>query len=123
MDIYAKALKRKVRFQYKGLLSVEDLFDLTFEELDTLYKQLGEKLKTLSGDSLLTEENPDIEELKLKLALVKDVFDIKDADKKALELKLAKSEKKQQILSIINEKKNAELYDKSIEELEDMLDD
>ena len=123
MDIYAKALKRKVRFQYKGLLSVEDLFDLTFEELDTLYKQLGEKLKTLSGDSLLTEENPDIEELKLKLALVKDVFDIKDADRKALEMKLAKSEKKQQILSIINEKKNAELYDKSIEELEDMLDD
>ena len=123
MDIYAKALKRKVRFQYKGLLSVEDLFDLTFEELDTLYKQLGEKLKTLSGDSLLTEENPDIEELKLKLALVKDVFDIKDADRKALEMKLAKSEKKQQILSIINEKKNAELYDKSIEELEDMLND
>lgn len=123
MNIYAKALKRKVRFQYKGLLSAEDLFDLTFEELDVLYKQLGEKLKTLSGDSLLTKENSEIEELRLQLALVKDVFEIKDADRKALEEKLAKSEKKQQILSIINEKKNAELYDKSIEELEDMLDD
>ncbi len=123
MNIYAKALKRKVRFQYKGLLSAEDLFDLTFEELDVLYKQLNEKLKTLSGDSLLAKENPEIEELRLQLALVKDVFEIKDADRKALEEKLAKSEKKQQILSVINEKKNAELHDKSIEELEDMLDD
>lgn len=123
MNIYAKALKQKIRFQYKGLLSIEDLFDLTFEELDTLYKQLGEKLKTLAGDSLLAEENPEIKELKLKLALVKDVFEIKDTDRKILEDKLAQSEKKQQILSVINDKKNAALYDKSIEELEDMLKD
>lgn len=123
MNIYAKALKRKIRFEYKGLLSVEDLFDLTFEELDTLYKQLSEKLKTLSGDSLLTEENPDIEKIKLQLELVKDVFEIKDRDRKMLEAKLAQSEKRQQILSVINEKKNAALHDKTIEELEGMLDD
>lgn len=123
MNIYAEALKKKIRFEYKGLLSVEDLFDLSFEELDMLYKQLGESLKVLSGDSLLIDENSDISELKLKISIVKDVFNIKDADRKACMDKIAKSEKRQAILKVINDKKNKELYDKSIDELEDMLDD
>lgn len=123
MNIYAQALKKKIRFEYKGLLSTEDLFDLSFEELDILYKKLGEKLKTLSGDSLLADENPEISEIKLQMVLVKNVFDIKDADRKACEAKIAKSEKNQAILKVINDKKNAELYDKSIDELENMLND
>lgn len=124
MNIWLEAIKRKVRFEHKGIISVEDLFDLELTDLDKLYQEFSKTLKDISSDSLLDDENNElINDLQLRLDIVKGVFDIKQAEAKALQEKIANLEEKQKIMRIINQKEDAELADLSIEELKAKLDD
>ena len=124
MNIWLEAIKRKVRFEYKGIISVEDLFDLELTDLDKLYQEFSKTLKDISSDSLLDDENNElINDLQLRLDIVKGVFDIKQAEAKALQEKIANLEERQKIMRIINQKEDAELADLSIEELKAKLDD
>ena len=40
LNIYAYALKNKLRFPYKEHISTEDLFDLSLDSLNLVYKAL-----------------------------------------------------------------------------------
>ena len=63
-NIWVECLKNKFRFEFKGLISTEDLFDLTLADLDAIYKSLKKEESDLQGDSLLgNDENPKPAEL------------------------------------------------------------
>ena len=51
-DIWIECLKNKYRFEFKGLINVEDLFDLKLEDLDLIYRELKKNEADLQGDSL-----------------------------------------------------------------------
>lgn len=117
-NIWVECLKNKYRFEFKGLISVEDLFDLKLADLDLIYRNLKNEEKDLQGDSLLdTAKNPKIDEVQVKIDVVKAVFDIKQTDIKNAEKALANKAQKEKILAIIEDKENQELSEKSIEEL------
>lgn len=123
-DIWLEALQKGLRFEFKGLISTEDLFDLDMSSLDIIYQKLSKELREISGDSLLDNEKADeIAWVQLKLDVVKHVFDIKKAETEALRQKIANIEEKQRIMHIINEKENAELANLSIDELKEKLND
>ena len=123
-DIWLEALQKGLRFEFKGLISTEDLFDLDMSSLDVIYQKLSKELREISGDSLLDNEKADeIAWVQLKLDVVKSVFDIKKAEAEALRQKIANIEEKQRIMHIINEKENAELANLSIDELKEKLND
>lgn len=123
-DIWLEALQKGLRFEFKGLISTEDLFDLDMSSLDIIYQKLSKELREISGDSLLDNEKADeIAWVQLKLDVVKSVFDIKKAEAEALRQKIANIEEKQRIMHIINEKENAELANLSIDELKEKLND
>jgi len=123
-DIWLEALQKGLRFEFKGLISTEDLFDLDMSSLDIIYQKLSKELREISGDSLLDNEKADeIAWVQLKLDVVKHVFDIKKAEAEALRQKIANIEEKQRIMHIINEKENAELANLSIDELKEKLND
>lgn len=123
-DIWLEALQKGLRFEFKGLISTEDLFDLDMSSLDIIYQKLSKELREISGDSLLDNEKADeIALVQLKLDVVKHVFDIKKAEAEALRQKIANIEEKQRIMHIINEKENAELANLSIDELKEKLND
>ena len=123
-DIWLEALQKGLRFEFKGLISTEDLFDLDMSSLDIIYQKLSKELREISGDSLLYNEKADeIAWVQLKLDVVKHVFDIKKAEAEALRQKIANIEEKQRIMHIINEKENAELANLSIDELKEKLND
>ncbi len=121
MNAWIECLKNKYRFEFKGLIGVEDLFDLKLEDLDLIYRNLKNEEKDLQGDSLLdTAKNPKVGEIQVKIDVVKAVFDIKQTDIKNAEQALANKAQKEKILAIIEDKENQELSEKSIEELKEI---
>lgn len=123
-NMWLEALQKRLRFEFKGLISTEDLFDLDMSSLDVIYQKLSKELREISGDSLLDNKKADdIALAQLKLDVVRHVFDIKKAEAAALRQKIANIEEKQRIMHIINEKENAELANLSIDELKAKLND
>lgn len=121
-NIFEYAVENKLRFPYKGSVSVEDLYDLTTTELDSIYKILKCEAKKADEESLLeTKSNDDIA-LSVKIEIIKHIVVKKlayiEARKKAAENK----EQKNKILSIIAQKQDESLHGKSIEELKQMLE-
>lgn len=122
-DMWIECLKNKYRFEFKGLISAEDLFDLKLEDLDAIYKGLKKDEADLQGDSLLeTKDNPKQLEVEAKINIVKEIFNMKQAEIEANKRALANKAQKAKILAIIENKQDQELSEKSIEELKEIYD-
>jgi uncharacterized membrane protein len=115
------ALKNKVRFPYKGLVSVEDLFDLSVRDLDSIFKTLNAQVKESQEESLLATKTKEDETLAIQIEIVKHIVKTKldevETAKQSKELK----EKKQKIMEIIAAKQDESLHNASVEELQAML--
>jgi hypothetical protein len=125
MSIFAKAAKEKVRFNYHGLITTEDLFDLNMETLDFMYREVHKKLKDQSGDGLINDVsiNVDVELLQLQLDLIKYVFEYKKASLENEKAARDRNRKKQRLMEIIASKQDKALEDKSVDELMKMIDE
>ena len=112
-----------MRFPYKGLATVEDLWDLPVTELDKIYKSLNAKEKQAQEESLLEIKTSEDEELTAQIEIIKYIVSVKLEEKKAAEMAKERKEQKQKIMSILASKQDEALQGKSIEELEKMLDE
>lgn len=114
--MYKQASRVQLRFDVKGLCTVEDLWELSVKELDSVYGKLRAEQKSREQDSLLKVNKAD-DILDLKIAIVKDIVETKLAEAEKKEEANAKAERKKKILAIIAEKQDEELKGKSAEEL------
>lgn len=121
-NIFEIATRNKFRFAFRGLLSVEDLWDLRLEQLDEIYKNLTTEMKKANEESLLKTITKDQKEVELKIKIVKYIVELKLAEIENRNKAKEKKEQKQRILELLNEKENQELKNKSTEELKSMLD-
>lgn len=122
-EMFIKASREKMRFPYKGLATVEDLWDLPVTELDKIYKSLNTKAKQAQEESLLEVKTSEDEELTAQIEIIKYIVSVKLEEKKAAEMARERKEQKQKIMSILASKQDEALHGKSIEELEKMLDE
>ena len=120
--MFEYAVRNKVRFPFKGLISVEDLWDLTPTNLDSIYKALNKQVKQSEEESLLNTTSVNTE-LEVQIAIVKHIVSVKLAEQEAREKAVAKKEQKQKIMEIIAAKQDESLHSASIEELQAMLND
>lgn len=120
-DLFKVAVKKKYRFNYKGVLTVEDLWDLSVEDLDKIYKSLKSKLKDASEESLLSTTSKEDKELNNKIAIIKVIVTDKLAAKERAQKAALQKQQNQRILEIIADKQDAALKEKSLEELTAML--
>lgn len=121
--MFETAARKKFRFPFRGMVSVEDLFDLSPENLDIVFKALNAQKKVANEESLLsTATDADIE-LNIKIEIVKHIVTTKLAEMRARQEARAKKEQAQKIMAIIETKQNEALEGKSIEELQAMLVD
>lgn len=122
MDNFKQASKQKIRFSTnKGVLTTEQLWDLSLSDLDTLAVSLEEAYKNSKGKSYLEKRTVADKAIKLQFDVVLEVLQTKVAEAdKAREAKETK-EHNQKILELINEKQDENLKGKSIKELEKML--
>ena len=121
IDIFEAATRKKFRFEYKGSLSVEDLWDLDLRQLDEIYKGLNSQKKQQSEDSLLETKTVEDTVLEMKIDIIKYIVETKQEEKNKLQLAAERKEKKEKIMAIIARKQDSELEEKSIEELHETL--
>lgn len=121
--MFEKATRLKIRFNYKGLCTIEDLWDLSLEELNSIYRDINSQLKEHKEESLLDKKTKQEELLELTINIIKHIFETKQQEQKEREGAILKAERKQKILGIIANKQDAELQDKSIEELNKLVDE
>lgn len=119
-NIYKQALRQNIRFEYKGLRSTEDLWDLTVEQLDSIFQVLNASRKAKSEESLLSTKSEEASELDLKLEIIRDVVSTLLQEKTDRENAAAKSVQKQKVLEAIARKKDDALGNLSVEELEEL---
>ena len=122
--MYKQAAQLKLRFQTNvGLLSAEQLWDLSQSQLSNAVKAVKKILKNTDDDELsFLEDTKTIDvENQLRFNILKDVYLTKK--KAAEELRNAAEIKahNQKILTLIAEKKDDSLKSMSIEELEKLL--
>ncbi len=58
-NMFELATRYKFRFPFKGMISVEDLWDLSVENLDTVFKCINAEMKKTKEESLLSTKSKD----------------------------------------------------------------
>lgn len=117
MDIFEKAVRHKIRFDYKGKISVEELWDLSLPVLDAIYGCLENELESLPKKSLLTTRSREREDVEFKQEIIRHIVETKKVEAEARNQEKKNAERKQLILDVIEQKKNENLKNLSIEEL------
>jgi hypothetical protein len=121
--MFEVAARTKMRFPFKGPSSVEDLWDLSVENLDVIFKQLNAQLKQSSEESLLNKRTSEDEALALKIDIVKYIVSVKQNEENERVQAKAKKEKKDKIIARIAELNDAEFNTRSKEDLIKELND
>ena len=120
--MYKQASKEKLRIQTnKGLLSVEQLWDLSLTELDTLAVNLEAAYKESGKKSFLVTKSVKDKTTKLLFDIVLDILTTKVEESELAREAKDNKEHNQKILNLIVEKKEGDLKEKSVKELEKML--
>ena len=122
-NIFEYAVRNKIRFPFKGMISAEDLWDLSLANLDSIYKTLNKQIKQSEEESLLvTKTNVDTE-LEVQIAIVKHIVSVKLEEQDAREKAAAKKAQKQKIMAIIATKEDEALQNSSVDDLRKMLEE
>ena len=122
-NMFEYATRNKVRFPFKGQISVEDLWDLRTDDLDTVFKTLNRQVKQSEEESLLVTKTAEDTALDVQIAIVKYIFDIKMQEANARLLDKERKAQKQKIMAILANKQEQELQNKSVDELQTMLEE
>lgn len=122
-NIFEAASKNKYRYPYKGMITTEDLWDLTQAQLDAIYKALNKGVSEAQVSSLMHKVTEVDAELLNKIEIVKYIFNAKEAEAEARKNDAAKHAKKQRILDILAQKQEDALQNMSEDDLKKMLDE
>ena len=124
MNLFERATRAKLRFGTNiGLITSEDLFDLSLQQLDKLAQELHVKVKD-EGVSFIDAPNKSqaVIDDNLRFDIVKHVIESKLGDVKRFEKAAAQRAKRQRILELMEQKQDQDLEGKSLEELQALLD-
>lgn len=122
MDNFKLASQQKLRVQtLRGSLSVEQLWDLSVEELDKLAVSLEEAHDNSKGKSFVKKRTTHDRTAKLRFDVVLDILTTKVEEANAATEAKEIKEHNTKILTLIAEKNDESLKGKSVKQLESML--
>jgi len=125
MSDYKKASKMKLRINTnKGILSVEQLWDLSLTDLSTTIKQVKKSLSENSTDdelSFLTEATSVNPELQLSFDILKDIYITKKSERDNVQKAAEDKAHNEKIMSRIYARQEAEFDELSVDELKALL--
>lgn len=121
-NIFEKATRFNVRFEYKGLIGLEDLWDLSLEALDSIYTRLMASAKRSNEESLLKTRKSEDKLTDLKIEIVKHIFEVKQEEDANRKLLAKKRQQKDFLKGVLEQKQNQAVLDMPIEKIQEMLD-
>lgn len=121
--IFEKASRMKLRFQHKGQLQAEDLWDLPLSELDSLYRSLKALGRADEEGLLVTRKTREEKANELRLEIVKHVFTVKKAEAEKRDEAKRRADEIGRIQSLIAQKQGQALEAKPVEELTALLNE
>ena len=124
--MYKKAIQMKLRFpSQRGLLTVEQVYDLKLSQLEPMIKGALAEVKSKTGDtdselSFLEgkTETKEVEEIKLRFDILKDIYLTKQAEIKAEREEVNTNEEIKKLEAALARKKDKELEEMSADDLE-----
>ena len=122
-DIFEKASKKNLRFNYKGVCTVEDLWVAPLTDLDTMHRLLSADIRASEEESLLEKKSDNLSDIRLQVGIIKRIVEVRLEEKDAKLKRVAKAARKQKILSIMDKKEDSSLEDMSREDLAKLLED
>ena len=129
MEIYKKASKKKLRFSTnRGVLSVEQLWDLSKEEIRHLViiaRNIAKKSSEVNDSELSFLDSPaktKATDDDLRFEILKDIYLTKKSAEEKAQKKAEIKRNNQKLLDLIARKQDEALEKKSIKELEKMLE-
>ena len=120
-NLFESATRSKMRFPFKGMISVEDLWDLSLTNLDSVFKTLNAEAKKSEEESLLNIKSKEDEEISNKIEIVKYIVSMKLDEKKKREDAKKNAEMRQRLLEIKAKRQDAALENMSDEDLDKAL--
>lgn len=127
MEMFEQAAREKLRFlSHKGELTVEQVWDLPLEskdgnDLDTVAKAADRALQSCTKSFVSRSPRKSAELLELKLAIVKHIIAVKLKEEQDKLTAAGDAAERARLLEILHMKKERELVDLPIEEIERRL--
>jgi len=120
--MFEKAVRLKLRFDTpKGRVGVEDLWDLSREDLTTTFKSLNTQLKDAQEDVLFETRSVGNKELALKVDILKHIAATQVTEADATKAAKARREQRQTLLGLKAQKEQNKVANLSEEELDQMI--
>ena len=121
MNIFARATKQKLRFELpskKKGLSVENLWELSLEDLDQIAVPIHSEIQKGSGFSLVGSKTNESRKLNLQMDILKAIVEQKQSDKSAAAQRAETKAYNETIDQIIADKQTEGLKNLSLDELQ-----
>ncbi len=122
-NLFEVATKNKFRFPYRGLITVEDLWDLPVTELDSVFKALNSEMKESKEESLLNTKSEADVVLENKIKIVKYIVSVKLEEAEARKKYRENRGKRERILQIMADRQDKVMLEASDEDLQKMLEE
>lgn len=121
VNLFEIATRDNYQFPFRGMINVIDLWTLSVQNLDNVFKTLNAEAKKSEEESLLSAKTKENEELSNKIEIVKHIVGVKLAEQAAREDAKKKKEMKQRLLEIKAKREDAALENMSDADLDKML--
>ena len=122
-NLFEIATRNRYRFNYKGVMTVEDLWSLRVEDLDAIFKMLNRQKKTDDEDSLLATKSAEDQDLANKIDIVRYIVSVKLAEAAERVSAAEKKAQRDKIMEIVAKKNDKALEDMGIEDLMKKLEE
>ncbi len=121
-NLFLTATRKKLRWQFQGLLSVEDLWDLSLTALNKIAVAVHQNLQK-SSISFIDEVPTETTDDTLRLEILKKIIEVKKAEKAAKETAAQVRANQQRIREILAQRAQDKLANLSDEDLQKMLEE
>jgi len=120
--LFEKGTRLKVRFALRGQLTIEDLWSLSMDDLNTIAKKLNKDLKESSEESFITVKSKEDAIVELKFEIVKYIIKVRLEEQAKRKTVQERAQKRALLKELMDRKALTELESKSMADLQAEID-